>query len=90
MLVGHSPFFHENQRTMLKNIVHAPLEFPHNFDPLAKSILAELLQRKPSSRLGGRKGGVNDIKNHPFFATIDWQALYLKKIPAPWKPKLVR
>lgn len=31
-------------------------------------------------------GGIEEIKNHPFFATIDWNALYKKEIKPPFKP----
>lgn len=31
-------------------------------------------------------GGVEEIKNHVFFATIDWDALYKKEIKPPFKP----
>lgn len=31
-------------------------------------------------------GGVQEIKNHIFFATIDWDALYKKETRPPFKP----
>jgi hypothetical protein len=33
-------------------------------------------------------GGVNDIKNHKFFAKINWDDLLSKKIKAPYVPVL--
>lgn len=30
--------------------------------------------------------GIEEIKSHPFFATIDWVALYKKEIKPPYKP----
>lgn len=31
-------------------------------------------------------GGVEEIKSHIFFATIDWDGLYKKEIRPPFKP----
>ena len=30
--------------------------------------------------------GVSDIKNHRWFAGLDWDLLVAKKLPAPYKP----
>lgn len=34
--------------------------------------------------------GVNEIKSHPFFATIDWDKLLQKEIQPPFKPAVSR
>lgn len=42
--------------------------------------------------MGKRLGVVNDardIKNHPFFAAIDWVALDKKEISPPYNPNTV-
>jgi hypothetical protein len=46
-----------------------------------------LLNKDPSKRLGSH-GGASEIKKHPFFAEIDWNAMMRKKIPPPYKPQL--
>jgi hypothetical protein len=33
--------------------------------------------------------GAYEIKDHPFFASVDWPALLNKKIKPPFKPKVV-
>ena len=38
-----------------------------------KDLLIKLLSRNPIERLGA-KGGASDIKSHPFFKDIDWNA----------------
>ena len=40
-----------------------------------------------TKRYGNLKNAVNDIKNHKWFATTDWIAIYQKKIEAPFIPK---
>ena len=38
--------------------------------------------------LGNLKNGVNDIKTHKWFQSIDWMSIYFKKIKPPTIPKL--
>lgn len=60
--------------------------------PLARSLLVELLAREPSKRLGNRPGDndVEAIKSHPFFASVDWNAILDKKVSPPWRPEAVK
>lgn len=37
-------------------------------------------------RLGAGAGGVEDLKRHEFFASIDFEALHAKKIKPPFQP----
>jgi hypothetical protein len=39
----------------------------------------------PKLRLGAR-GGIEDLKRHPFFDGLDWDKLYRKEIAPPFKP----
>jgi hypothetical protein len=47
------------------------------------------MTRPPNKRLGCGPGGAEAIKEHPFFASIDWEALEKKEVPAPEKPLVV-
>ena len=38
-------------------------------------------------RLGSKKGA-EEIKSHPWFASIDWEKLYSKGLNPPFKPKI--
>ena len=48
----------------------------------------QLLERDPQKRLGWKAGGggLQDIKNHPWFREIDWDALEKKEVPPPFVP----
>jgi serum/glucocorticoid-regulated kinase 2 len=42
----------------------------------------KLIQRKPVNRLGYK--GIDEIKTHPFFQDLDWEALSKKEIKSPF------
>ena len=50
--------------------------------------MKKLLVREIQNRLGNLKGGVDDIKQHKWFTSIDFEELLQKKIKAPWLPKV--
>ncbi len=43
-----------------------------------------LLNRNPLKRLGANGGF--EVKAHPFFASIDWDALYNRRVKPPFEP----
>jgi hypothetical protein len=47
-----------------------------------------LLTRDPTKRLGSEDKSASDIRRHPFFKHLDWDALFRKEIEAPFKPKV--
>jgi len=47
-----------------------------------------LLQKEKGKRLGAVNDSV-DIKNHPFFASVDWDSLDKKAISPPYNPNTV-
>ncbi|MEE6519737.1 hypothetical protein FKM82_017473 [Ascaphus truei] len=55
---------------------------PQFLTPEAQSLLRMLFKRNPTNRLGAGPDGVEEIKRHPFFSTIDWNVSnYLLAIP---------
>ncbi|GAB9469199.1 Agc protein kinase [Globisporangium polare] len=91
MLTGWPPFFDRNIEQMCTKIMKSPLKFPSHFGLSAevKSIIAGLLERDPTYRLGCRPGsGVQDIKKHAFFAEINWELLENRGVKPPFKPRV--
>lgn len=70
---------------MQNNILHSQLTFGDEFSDEAADLISKLLQRDPKKRLGYGVNGTNDIKNHPWFKSIDWDKLYRKEIEPPFK-----
>ena len=50
--------------------------------------MKKLLSREVQTRLGNLRGGCDDIKQHPWFSSLDWDAVLNRKVKAPWIPKL--
>ena len=46
---------------------------------------SQLLNRNPKHRLGAQRDAT-ELKEHTFFAPIDWKALSLKQVTPPFKP----
>jgi serine/threonine protein kinase len=56
------------------------VRFPSHFSAEIKDLLRNQLQVDLTKRYGNLKNGVNDIKQHKWFANMDWIALYQKKV----------
>lgn len=52
--------------------------------------LRALFKRVPNNRLGAGPNGIEDIKKHEFFATIDWANLLTKTVRPPFIPAVSR
>lgn len=78
MGVGCMPFYPRRTRS--------PASF-HACPPLPP---LSLTQVNPEKRLGSGSGGAEDVKQHRWFANIDWAALEQRQLPAPILPQLTR
>ncbi|KAJ7342192.1 hypothetical protein JRQ81_009631 [Phrynocephalus forsythii] len=90
MLTGSLPFQGKDRKETMALILKAKLGMPQFLSIDAQSLLRALFKRNPSNRLGAGFDGVEEIKRHPFFATIDWNKLYRKEIKPPFKPAVGR
>ncbi|KAL4634920.1 cAMP-dependent protein kinase catalytic subunit beta isoform X1 [Arapaima gigas] len=87
MAAGYPPFFADQPIQIYEKIVSGKVRFPAHFSSDLKDLLKNLLQVDLTKRFGNLKNGVNDIKNHKWFATTDWIAIYEQKVEAPFIPK---
>ena len=68
--VGSPPYYSKNIDGMYENIADGALKLPITMSPVLKDLLVNLLKRNMVERLGAN--GAQEIKDHPFFASIDW------------------
>ncbi|XP_006152328.1 ribosomal protein S6 kinase alpha-2 isoform X2 [Tupaia chinensis] len=90
MLTGSLPFQGKDRKETMALILKAKLGMPQFLSVEAQSLLRALFKRNPCNRLGAGTDGVEEIKRHPFFVTIDWNKLYRKEIKPPFKPAVGR
>nr|CAH0101126.1 unnamed protein product [Daphnia galeata] len=86
MLTGTLPFQASNRKETMTQILRAKLGMPGFLSAEAQSLLRALFKRNPDNRLSS----VDEIKQHPFFSTIDWDKLLKKEIEPPYKPAVSR
>ncbi|XP_023684898.1 ribosomal protein S6 kinase alpha-2 [Paramormyrops kingsleyae] len=90
MLTGSLPFQGKDRKETMALILKAKLGMPQFLSPEVQSLLRALFKRNPSNRLGAGSDGVEEIKRHPFFTSIDWNKLYRKEVKPPFKPAVGR
>ena len=89
MLCGLPPFYVENVDKMYELIKNSSVKFPRRItlSEDAKDVIRKLLEKNPKKRLGSQNG-IEEIKSHPFFASIDFDMVEQKKMKAPFIPEL--
>ena len=95
MLKGNGPFCPadpDDTMAIFKLISDCRIEFSRKevsaFGVPATSLCKELLNRSRKKRLGNLKGGVKNIKDHAYFAGVDFHAILNRRIAAPWNPEV--
>ncbi|XP_053567023.1 ribosomal protein S6 kinase alpha-2 [Bombina bombina] len=90
MLTGSLPFQGKDRKETMALILKAKLGMPQFLSSEAQCLLRALFKRNPCNRLGAGLDGVEEIKRHMFFITIDWNKLFRKEIKPPFKPAVGR
>ena len=88
MISGLPPFYSRNRETMFEKIMKADISFPPFMSANAKDLLSKLLIRDPKDRLGSGERDAEELKEHPFFADVDWKALSTGGVIPPWAPSV--
>ncbi|XP_077995400.1 RAC-gamma serine/threonine-protein kinase-like [Glandiceps talaboti] len=89
MMCGRLPFYNRDHEVLFEKILTEDIRFPKNLSDNAKSFLSGLLIKDPKLRLGGGPEDASEIMGHPFFASINWDDLYNKRMPPPFKPEVM-
>lgn len=88
MMCGRLPFYSRDHQKLFELIMASELRFPSKLSTEAKQLLAGLLFKDPTQRLGGGPDDALEVCQQPFFKPIDWEKLYRKEIEPPYKPSV--
>lgn len=86
---GRRPYVGKSRKEIREHIMSKQVEIrmheiPPGWSVEAADFINRLIQRKPNHRLG--YNGSDEIKNHPWLQDFDWDALYERRLPAPFIP----
>ena len=89
-MLGYRPYLGKSrkeikQAVLAKQVQVKGHEIPIGWSYEGPDLINKLLQRKVSRRIG--YGGIEDIKNHPWFRGFKWKELYEKKMKSPFVPR---
>ncbi|OXB73230.1 UNVERIFIED_CONTAM: hypothetical protein H355_016410 [Colinus virginianus] len=84
MLIGQSPFHGDDEDELFESIRVDTPHYPRWITKESKDILEKLFERDPTRRLGV----TGNIRDHPFFKTINWVTLERREVEPPFKPKV--
>lgn len=83
MLSGVPPFYTQDGKKMMRDIIRQPLKLPRFVSQKGRHLLLMLMNKDPSKRLGAGKLGAQSIKEHPWFDEYDWNEVYARKLSVP-------
>ncbi|KAF5204728.1 kinase G11A [Thalictrum thalictroides] len=87
LLYGKTPFKGSGNRATLFNVVGQPLRFPESptVSFAARDLIRGLLVKEPQHRLAYKRGAT-EIKQHPFFQSVNWALIRCTSPPDVPKP----
>ncbi|KAJ3409165.1 camp-dependent protein kinase catalytic subunit [Chytridiales sp. JEL 0842] len=88
MIAGHPPFFDDEPFKLYEKILAGRFGFPPWMDPWAKDLVRRLLTSDLSKRLGNLQRGSADVKGHPWFSSINWDAMWNLDVTPPYVPAI--
>ncbi|TKR75813.1 hypothetical protein L596_017052 [Steinernema carpocapsae] len=89
MLTGGPPFTAENRKKTIDKILKGRLTLPPYLSNDARELIKRLLKRHVESRLGAGPSDAEEIKEHAFFRSLDWDIVYRRQMEPPFKPSLI-
>jgi len=91
MLTGNPPFQigkDESKEVLFTKIRNCDIKFPDAISAECKDLLGRIFVPDPEKRIGSGPTGGQELVEHPWFAGVDWTAIYNKQVRPPFKPKL--
>jgi len=82
MLVGKVPFFATDEMSVYRLICSLKFNIPNYIRPDVADLLCRIFV-KPKKRIGCLLAGSNDILDHDFYSSIDWDELRFMNVEPP-------
>eukprot|EP00931_Biecheleriopsis_adriatica_P070739 TRINITY_DN4452_c0_g2_i1.p1 TRINITY_DN4452_c0_g2~~TRINITY_DN4452_c0_g2_i1.p1 ORF type:complete len:1125 (-),score=272.13 TRINITY_DN4452_c0_g2_i1:99-3242(-) len=88
MVAGVSPFDAPEVSQIYKNIIKgfSKVKFPEFFPSDLIDVIKSLCRKSPEERITMQRGGVENLKEMPFFSNMDWEKLESRSMAAPYMP----
>ncbi|KAK9871301.1 hypothetical protein WA026_011570 [Henosepilachna vigintioctopunctata] len=86
MAAGYPPFYAREPMKIYEKIVSGKYTPASHFSKSIRDLISHILQVDRTKRYGVLKDGAKDVKIHPFFKGLDWDAVLQKKIKPPFVP----
>eukprot|EP00824_Muranothrix_gubernata_P024788 TRINITY_DN749_c0_g1_i2.p1 TRINITY_DN749_c0_g1~~TRINITY_DN749_c0_g1_i2.p1 ORF type:complete len:377 (+),score=48.73 TRINITY_DN749_c0_g1_i2:149-1279(+) len=84
MVTGFPPFYEpDNRHLLMKKILEGDIVIPGYLSNDLRDLLTRLLCKNPEER-----ATIEEIKNHKWFSSVDWNLMAEKKVQPPFKPVL--
>jgi len=87
---GPLPFGNDtdDKLEIFKDILLGKLNFLPEFqDAEGRNLIEQLLNRSPVARIGCSMRGLDDVKEHPFYAGFEWDKLLAMDVQPPFTPE---
>ena len=72
MLTGLPPFYSKDRQKLYNNIKFGELKLQPWLSDSAKDLFTRILVKDPMERLGSGERDAEEIKEHPWFESINW------------------
>ncbi|VDD90382.1 unnamed protein product [Enterobius vermicularis] len=86
MVCGRLPFFSHDHEKLFHAIMYARPRYPSRLSRETHDLFERLLEKDSHKRLGGGPDDAREVKAHCFFRGVDWDRLFRKEYPPPFRP----
>lgn len=76
VLRGRTPYEARDLDQVIANMNNKRIRFSSNTSPELVHLIKQLLDWNPDTRFGCGNEGMNEVRRHPFFKSVDWRSIY--------------
>lgn len=90
LMSGHPPFESSAPMQIYQKVMKgiSKINFSSKCQGPVGELIRDLLRRDPSMRAPMKQGGVMNIKRHPWYAPLSWEAYFAGAVEPPYKPSV--